>query len=300
MLDQLRALAVFAKTADLGSFRAASKALALSPSVVSHHVSELERHVGTPLLYRTTRKLALTPAGADLLTSARAMVEAAERGLDTIAGKTAEAKGTLRLTAPAFFAQTRFPRDLGAFAQAHPAVRIHASFTETRADLLAEGLDLALRIGTREDSSHPSRKLATLHRRVVAGPALLARHVEPRDPRELAAMPMVHLGSRPPEIVLEAPRNKGPVTLAYTPRMTVDNAGAMRELALAGVGVASLPEVLVRRDLQLGRLVELLPDHRLPELPVYALWPRNAQRATLTARFLEFMLPRFERLFVES
>jgi DNA-binding transcriptional LysR family regulator len=74
----------------------------------------------------------------------------------------------------------------------------------------------------------------------------------------------------------------------------------MRELALAGVGVATLPEVLVRRDLLQGRLLELLPDHRLPELPVYALWPRRAQRATLTARFLDFIVPRFERLFSEG
>jgi len=95
------------------------------------------------------------------------------------------------------------------------------------------------------------------------------------------------------------PRKKAPVVHTYAARITVDSAAVMRELALAGVGVATLPELLVQRDLQQGRLVELLPDHRLPELPVYALWPRSAQRATLTARFLEFMAPRFERLFAE-
>ncbi len=298
MLDQLRALAVFAKTADLGSFRAAAKALALSPSVVSHHVSELERHLGLPLLYRTTRKLALTPEGARLLASARTMVDAAERGLDAASGHTAEAKGTLRLTAPAFFAETRFSRDLGAFAAAHPAVTLTVQFTEAREDLLSGGLDLAIRIGSREDSSHVTRKLATLHRVVVAAPALLEQHPSPRTVKDLAALPVVHLGARTPELALVPPKKKAAVTHAYTPRITVDSAAAMRELVLAGVGIATLPEVLVRRDLQGGRLVQPMADHRVPELPVYALWPRNAQRATLTARFLEFMAPRFEKLFV--
>lgn len=300
MLDQLRALAVFAKTADLGSFRAAAKALALSPSVVSHHVSELERHVGVPLLYRTTRKLALTSEGARLLTNARAMIEAAERGLDEATGASAGATGTLRLTAPAFFAETRFTRDLAAFAAALPGVTLSVQFAETRTDLLTGGLDLAIRVGSREDTSHVSRKLAVLHRAVVASPALLEAHAAPKDARALAAMPIVHLGARAPEVSLVPPKKKTAVTCGYTPRITVDSAAAMRELALAGVGVAFLPEALVRRDLQHGRLVELLPDHRLPELPVYALWPRNAQRATLTTRFLEFMAPRFERLFAES
>jgi DNA-binding transcriptional LysR family regulator len=300
MLDQLRALAVFAKTADLGSFRAAAKAFALSPSVVSHHVSELERHVGVPLLYRTTRQIALTPEGARLLTNARAMIDAAERGLDELTGTSADAKGTLRFTAPAFFAETRFPRDLGAFARANPGVSLHAQFTDARTDLLAGGLDLALRIGSRDDTSHLSRKLATLHRVVVASPALLEEHPAPKDPHALAAMPIVHLGARAPEVALVPPKKKTAVTHAYTPRITVDSAAAMRELALAGLGVAIVPEVLVRRDVQGKRLVELLPDHRVPELPVYALWPRSAQRATLTARFLAFLAPRFERLFAEG
>ena len=247
MLDQLRALAVFAKTADLGSFRGAAKALALSPSVVSHHVSELERHLGLPLLYRTTRKLALTPAGARLLTSARTMIDAAERGLDEASGHRAEAKGTLRLTAPAFFAETRFARDLGAFATAHPAVTLAVQFTEARVDLLSGGLDLALRIGTREDSSHVTRKLATLHRVVVAAPVLLEQHEPPRSVRDLAAMPVVHLGARTPELALVPPQKKTAVTLGYTPRLTVDSAAAMRELVLAGDRVDALAVCVERQ-----------------------------------------------------
>jgi DNA-binding transcriptional LysR family regulator len=228
------------------------------------------------------------------------MIDAAERGLDDLSGAGAKPRGALRLTAPAFFAETRFARDLAAFARAHEGITVDARFTEARLELLSAGLDLALRIGTREDSSHVTRKLATMHRVAVASPTLLEEHPAPKDAQALAAMPVVHLGARAPELAIVPPRKKAPVVHGYTPRITVDSAAVMRELSLAGVGVAFLPEALVRRDLQQGRLVELLPDHRLPELPIYALWPRNAQRATLTARFLDFMAPRFERLFAES
>lgn len=297
MLDHLRALAVFARAADLGSFRAAAKDLALSPSVVGHHIRALERRVGAPLIYRTTRKLALTPAGARLLANARAMVEAAERGLDDVAGLTTGIRGQLRFSAPAFFALTGFVRDLGAFARANPGVDLQARFSEMRADLIDDGLDLVFRIGSRDDSVHVTRMLATLRRRVVASPSLVEAHGMPTTPRDLAALPMLHLGALAPTLTLQAARAKRPVVLPYVPRLTLDSAAAMRELAVVGVGVASLPEVMVRGDLQSGRLVEVLPDHRLPELPVYALWPANAQRASLTARFLDFMAPRIGKLF---
>src|SRR5580658_6140699 len=108
MLEQLRALAVFARVVDLGSFRAASRALSLSPSVISHHVRELEARMAMPLLHRSTRRLSLTPEGQRVLAHAREMVDAAERGLGEVSG----ASGRLRITAPAFLAATGLSRDL--------------------------------------------------------------------------------------------------------------------------------------------------------------------------------------------
>ena len=121
MLDQLRSLAVFARVAELGSFRAAARRLSLAPSVVSHHVSELERRLSLPLLYRTTRRVALTPEGAKLFAAAHEMLEAAERGLDEATGGSASPSGVLRVTAPAFLADTTLPRDLAATGRpSHP------------------------------------------------------------------------------------------------------------------------------------------------------------------------------------
>lgn len=296
MLDRLRALAVFAKVADVGSFRGAASALSLSPSVVSHHVAALEEQLGVPLLYRSTRRLALTPDGETLLSAARDMVAAAQRGLDALDGRTSTPAGELRLTAPAFLAETSFGRDLAAFSTAHPKVRLVVSFTDAPRDLLRDGFDLALRMGRLTDSSHKSRRVAEMRRALVAAP----RYLEGRQVHDLGALAtldVVHLSSRPPELTLTPPNGKRAVTVAVQPKVSVDSAAAIRELVLAGAGVAALPEVLVRADLSRGRLVELLPRHRLASMAVHAVWPHNAQRPTLTLRFVDFIEPRLQGLF---
>lgn len=296
MLDELRPLAVFAKIVELGSFRAAARALSLSPSVVSHHVSELERRLATPLLYRSTRRLALTADGERLVASAREMVGAAERGLDALTGQGASPRGALRLTAPAFLAETSLCHDVAAFSAAHPNVSLTLSFTDTPCDLLRDGLDLALRVGRLEDSAHKSRKLADMHRLLVASPAYLRARTAPRRPQDLATWDHVKLLSRAAELTLSSP-GKRPVSLVFTPKVSVDSAAAMRELVVAGAGLAALPEVLVRGELERGRLVEVLPRWRPPKLGVHAVWPSNAQRARLTQRFVDFVAAPVAALF---
>lgn len=297
MLDHLRQLAVFAKVVERGSFRGAARDLSLSPSVVSHHVAELEARLSLPLLHRSTRRLALTPDGEKLLSFAREMVDAAGRGLDAMSGRSSAPTGTLRVTAPAFFAETGFCSDLAAFQSAHPGVELTVSFTEVPRDLLRDGFDLALRAGQLEDSTHKTRRLADMRRVLVGSPRYLSRRAEPRAPGDLADLDFVQLSSRPPRLSIKGLGAKKPVTVTVHPRIHVDSAAAMREIVLAGGGVSAIPEVLVRSDLARGRLVEVLPGFHLALLGVHAVWPNNAQRASLTLRFIDFMAPRIEALF---
>ncbi len=297
MLDQLRAMAVFAKVADLGSFRAAARALSLAPSVVSHHVNELEAHLSLPLLYRSTRRLALTSDGEKLLPAARDMVEAAERGLDAASGRSATPTGTLRLTAPAFLAETSLTRDLAAFSSAHPNVRLSVGFTDAPRELLRDGLDLALRAGTLTDSTHKTRKLADMRRVLVGAPRYVGAQKPARIPSDLSTWAFIQLSSRPPELRLIPPGKKKPVSVDLQPKISVDSAAAIREIVVAGAGIATLPEVTVRSELARGRLVEILPGWEAPTVGVFAVWPHNAQRAELTLRFVEFMAPRVAALF---
>jgi DNA-binding transcriptional LysR family regulator len=300
MLDQLRSLAVFAKVVELGSFRAAARAFSLSPSVVSHHVSELEARLSVPLLYRSTRRLALTPDGEKLVVAAREMTDAAARGLDALTGDHASPTGALRLTAPAFLADTRLTRDVADFAAACPKVALTLSFTDAPRDLLRDGLDLALRIGKLEDSTHKTRKLADMRRVLVGSARYVGARKVPRTPHDLAGWDFVQLSTRPAEVVLISPGTKKPHAFPFTPRIAVDSAAAMRALVLEGVGIATLPEVTVRADLSRRRLVEPLPGWKAASLGVYAVWPHNAQRASLTLRFVDFMAERVATLFATA
>lgn len=290
-------MAVFAKVAELSSFRGAARALSLSPSVVSHHVAELEAHLSLPLLYRSTRGLSLTSEGEKFLVAAQEMVAAAERGLDGASGRSVTPSGTLRLTAPAFLAETALTRDLADFAIAHPRVRLAVSFTDAPRDLLRDRLDLALRAGSLADSTHLSRRLADLRRVLVVAPRYLRTMKRPRAPRDLAGWAFIQLSSRPPTLTMTGRGKKGSESVDLEPSISVDSAAAIRELVVAGAGLATLPEVMVRADLARGRLVEVLPGWSVAMLGIYAVWPYNAQRAGLTARFVEFMAPRVAALF---
>ena len=219
------------------------------------------------------------------------MVEAAERGLDGVSSVT----GRLRVTAPAFLAASEMCRDLAAFVAQHPGVDLAISFTEATQDLLRDGLDVAFRIGSLGDSTHKARKLADMRRVLVAAPEVAAS-AKLRTPRDLTAHGFVQLSSRPPRLTLARPGRK-PVTVALHSRISVDSAAAVRELALAGAGIATLPELLVRDDLSRGHLVSVLPKWTVASVGVYAVWPSHAQRAELTQAFVAFVAPRFASLF---
>lgn len=300
MLDELRALAIFAHIVQSGSIRGAARALSLSPSVVSHHLRSLEERVGTSLLYRTTRKLSLTTAGERLAAEAQSMVACAERGLDGLRGASVAMRGTLRVTVPAFLAATRFPRELAEFAHAYPNVSLTVSFTEVPRDLLTDGFDLALRMGPLTDSTHQTRLLAQMERALVATPDLHASRKRPRTPEDLAHWPFVHLGSRPPVLQLRHHTTGKETKLTYTPRITADSASAIHALMLAGAGLATLPRVLIHDDLTNERAVEVLKPWKVASVAVRAVWPPTTVKTALTHHFLDFISPRIATLFSSS
>jgi DNA-binding transcriptional LysR family regulator len=297
MLNELRALAVFAQIVESGSIRAAARVLGLSPSVVSHHLRALEQRAGATLLYRTTRKLALTPAGQQLAGEAQAMVACAERGLDGLRGAGATMRGALRVTMPGFLAATRLPSDLAEYAREHPSVSLSVNLSELPRDLLADGFDLALRLGPLSDSSHEARLLGHMDRALVVAAELYATMKRPRTPEDLAHWPFIHLGSRAPSLLLRHERSGEEIEVRYASRLVADSAVAIRAMMLAGAGVATLPRALVVDELRQGSAVELLGAWKLVPIPLRAVWPHATVKAALTHHFLEFVAPRLAALF---
>ncbi len=251
------------------------------------------------LLYRSTRRLALTPDGEQRVEAAREMVAAAERGLDRASGRSATPTGALRLTAPAFLAETTFCRDVAAFSVLHPKVSVTALFTEVPRDLLRDGLDLAIRIGKLEDSTHRVRKVAEMKRLLVTSPRYAAARAPARKPRDLETWESIRLASRPAELQLVHKRQPS-ATVTPLVKLATDSAAAIRALVIAGAGIATIPEVMARHELARGRLAEVLPGWQPATLGVFAVWPANARHDSLTQRFVDFIAGRLAALFSDE
>ena len=291
MLDELRQIAIFAKTVDHGSFRAAAKALSLSPSVVSHHVGQLEKRLDTALLYRSTRKLSLTPEGERLLTAAHAMIEAAESGLQDIVSHAEQPSGTLRITAPAALAQSEVSNQCAEFSLTYPQVQLLIDFSDTRQDLIADGYDVAIRIGDMKDSSLMARKLFDMHRRLVAAPGYLKkRRSRPISPKDLDGWDWLVLSPVWRQKLAFYKAGKEELIPQQEHRISANNVHALCQLARAGAGLAIIPEFTAEKEIAAGTLQYVLPEWSVAPMGVFAVWPSNAPKHGLVKHFINFLV----------
>lgn len=290
MLDHLRALAVFARVADAGSFRAAAKQLGITASVVSHHVTSLERYLDTPLIYRTTRKLSLTDAGRQLASSAHSMLSAAEEGFELVGQKSANPTGKLNITAPAVFQYARFVTRVSTFMKHYPKVEISINFSDRQFNIVEEGFDLSFRIGWLKDSSLLSRKLADGRNMLCASPEYLSGKDSIRKPADLAELEMIRIQGFPNAISLASGKN-GPAkfNLRMPHRISVDSGFAAKRMAEEGCGIAMLPDFLVRETIAENKLVNVLPDWSAPAFGIYAVWPDNPGTHALRTLFVNYV-----------
>jgi len=288
MLDDLRAMTLFVRTVELGSFRAAAKASNLSPSVVSHHIQQLEKKYGVALLYRSTRKLAQTDEGRRFYERARQMVAAAAGAVDVLTGEAASPYGKLTVSLPAAQVRGAITRKVAEFAELHPYVHLKLVCTDEPVDLFAGGVDVALRAGTLKDSSLKSKRVGSVGRTLVCSPRYLARKAVPDHPDDLAGWDWIRLTHLPASRRFTHADGRT-ADVDYEARIEADSVEAMYQMARHGLGLATPPDFLVADDIAAGRLIELLPDWHLPAMPVTAVWPPNVPAESLTLRFVHFL-----------
>ncbi len=296
MIDDLRALAIFAKVVEAGSFRSAANELKLSPSVVSHHVAQLEERLGVALLYRSTRQLSLTFEGKILFASAKSMLLAAESGLNSIAHQTSEPSGKLTLTVPALLTRSSLVKDIATFVKTFPKIALSISFSDIQQDVIREGIDLAIRIGDLKDSALKSKRLFDLKRKLVVSPDFMINHETPHSPKDLIQWDWIGLKMRANTKTLINQSGKT-FSIDFEPRIIADSVDAVCQLAIAGLGLATPPSFLVAEDISQGRLVEPLPDWHAEPLPVYAVWPPNVTKESLTFKLIAFLETRKKSYF---
>lgn len=286
MLEDLRPLVLFAKTVETGSFRETARVFGLSPSVVSHHISQLEKRHGTALLYRSTRKLSLTETGRRVFNEARLLTRSAETLEHLLTEGASETSGHLAISVPTALLGSRILAGVHAFAEAHPAVSLSLITTDARTDLIAHGVDLALRVGELADSALKAVTIGHIERRLVCTPALAARHAAVKQPEDMTALPWIRLAMLPPTREFTGPDGERR-TVRFTSRIETDSVVAMHELTRASLGASVLPDWQVAQDLSQGRLIELLPRWTPIPLTVRAVWPSSAPDRGLLRRLVD-------------
>lgn len=288
MIEHLKHMAVFARVVDEGSFRAAARALGLSPSRVSETVSDLEAYLGVTLLYRTTRKIALTNEGRLFYARVVDMVRSAETGLNELNALALEPAGALRISLPAFMSSSELSTAVGEFIRRHPHVALSVIYTDHPVGLIDDGYDMNIRVGWLDDSSMMSRKLAEIGRVLVAGTEYAASRPEPKHPTDLEEWDWIRFQHRSDVTELTA-RSGEVVKITGQSRLQVDSADALDHFARMDLGVTLLPAHLAERGIASGELVHLLPEWNLRTLGVYAVWPDKSRRENLTLLLVRFL-----------
>lgn len=268
----LNRLAIFVALVRAGSFTAAAEQLGLTKAMVSQHLARLERELGVALMVRSTRRMALTEAGAAFHADCVRILGDAEAAIARVGENRDTPRGTLRLTAPVNYGAMVVAPALASFLRACPEVHAELVLDDGISDLIGDRFDLAIRGGPLRDSGLRAVRLAGFHQLLVAAPCYLEARGRPRRLQDLAAHDAVLLSvlSSPARWTFTA-RSGAQVRVRLAPRAQADSAAAVHAMALAGAGVAVLPDFMVQADLASGRLDHLLPTQRLPEGSFHAV-----------------------------
>lgn len=286
MIDDLRAMAIFATVAETGSFSAAGRQLRLATSGISQHVTKLEDRLGVTLFYRSTRSLSLTHDGRRLLEHAQRMIAAAEDGLNSIVDISNEPAGALTVTLPAFMIDSPYETAIWDFMRRYEAVAVTTRYLDRNFDLVAEGIDLALRMGEMPDSALRSRRLGNFGRKLVCAPSYLEGLPSMETPNDIRSFDFIAMDGLPDQLSLTK-AGQEEIVQTNRSRVLVDNFTALRSALRAGLGVQRVPETVAEDDLKSGKLIELLPDWTIPDLGTYGVWPDTSRRSSLTKKLVE-------------
>lgn len=293
-MNRLVAMQAFVRVAETRSFSAAARQMRLSKSVVSRHIAGLEAELGARLLNRTTRALTLTEAGRIYLErAARILSDIADA--DQSVGQLQDSpRGHLRVNAPMSFGFLHLAAALPDFLERHPGVSVEMTMNDRYVDLVEEGFDVGVRIGTLEDSSLVARRLAPARMAVCASPAYLAKRGIPQKPGDLArhdCLCNTTVGTAHAWRFVTA--DGRPQIIEVTGRLSANNGDALQAAACAGQGFVYLPTFIVGRDLQSGRLRSVLDRFMPTGSTVNAVYPHSRHLSPKVRAFVDFLADRF-------
>jgi len=291
ILEKATGLVAFVRTVEHGSFSKAARSMGATPSGVSKSVARLEERLGVRLLQRSTRALGLTAEGRAYYEHVAPLLRGIDEADGVLQGETS-LSGLLRVTASLEMGRTLVTRWIQTFLDRHRALRVQLRLTETNVNLVAEGWDLALRIGKLPDTALVARKVVDLRTSLVATPQYLRLHGTPQRFEDLRHHEVVRylMGGRPFPITLT-----DGASLTASGRFDADDLGAVREAVLAGAGLGHLFRFSVADDLASGSLVEPLASLPLSRMPVYAVHAFGKRLPLRVRLFIDFVVEQVAR-----
>lgn len=272
MQNKLNAIQTFIRVAEAGSFSAAARQNGMKQSAVSQQIAALEEALGVVLLHRTTRSMALTEQGQRYLQQVRHLLNAMEELEQQLRPDSQPLSGRVHIQLPSGIGQRLMP-SLIAFQQAHPALQLTLALEDRLSDLIAEGVDLAIRLSESPPATLAARVLATVETVLVASPDWIARHGTLQTPAELAHHPHVRFSGVSPDAPLQLLSATERISVPVKSVFRANNSDALRQALEAGLGIGGLQTLIGAEALASGRLVRLLPDWRLPDRYLYAIFP---------------------------
>jgi DNA-binding transcriptional LysR family regulator len=294
MANSSTEMEIFKRVVESGSFTTAADDVGLSPSAVSKLVTRLETRLGVRLINRTTRRLGLTAEGEIFLDRSRKILEAIATAESEVSTGRRLPHGVLRVHSFPSFAVDKLAPVLPEFAVRYPRITFDFLLTNRLVDVIGDNVDVAFRVGQLAQSTLVARKIVDLTQIVCASPEYLARHKRPIDPTDLAAHSCLTLSHFPGAAIWQFCRNGEVVSVDVKGPVTVDSADMLLKLAIEGMGIVRLGDIVVARAIQNGLLEPLLHDwEESGGFPFWALLPPGRQRLPKVKVFLDFLIEQF-------
>ncbi len=292
-MSKFEEIETFVRVVEAKSITRAAEQLHIAKSAVSRRLKDLETRLGVQLMTRTTRKLSLTDTGEALYRrSVGLLADWAETEATTTNAQAALA-GIIRVAAPLSFGVAHLGSAILDFLKLHPDVEFDINFSDRKIDLIADGMDLAIRIGDLPDSSLIARKIASISIVAAASPSYLQVHGNPKTPEDLMRMRELRYGYRSSSAWPYKAPDQSEGHIEIPSRLIATNGDFLRDAAVAGEGVLIEPRFILYKNLEDGSLVEILPEYTWPQLVAYAVYPPTRHLSARVRTFVDFLVERY-------
>jgi len=288
-MDKLNAISVFCKVIETQSFTQAANQQNISVAMASKLVSQLEEHLKTRLLQRTTRKIVPTEAGMLYYQRCQAILLDLSEADSSISNMATSLQGNLLISVPRDFGLLYISPNLPKFIELHPNLHVEIEFEDKRVDLVTEGYDLALRIGYMQDSSLVARKISSSPMHFVASPSYLESRGTPLTPDDLEYHQGLLYKSSLNQVHWQSTKANQIQRYKIQSKVVSNNGMALLEMTKAGLGISNSPSFFVKEALASGELVEILSEYKQKPLDIYVVYPNRRHLPAKVRAFIEFL-----------